>query len=160
MNASTAQLPGPKSYLDTAITFGVLGVLPFAAFSTWQMSRLVRWPLSETLPFGLAAGLGFGLLFGLLAGFMLKDIVVSVDLADPRNFTSHLAAAMSRTGFKLKSLNNDSFIYKPTLRCGIATGKIWGQWNNDQAVIVGPRWYFKKLLLQLASEEKKSLRNL
>ena len=157
MSAHIAKLPTQKTFFDNAVKFGLVSAAPFALLWTWQMSILMGWPFRHVLPFGVVGGLAFGVFFGIGAGFMFRDVVVRVDIVDSLNFPSQLSAAMSRAGFKLAVQADDSFIYKPMLRSGLLTGEIWGEWNQDEAAVVGPSWHVNKLLVQLAREQQRSL---
>ena len=116
------------------------------------------WPFRSLVPAGITIGLAFGVCFGISMACMFKEIIVRVDVTDPPNFLSQLTTAMRATGFKPAMQNDDSFVYKPTPRCGLLTREIWGEWNQDEAAIVGPAFYVKKVLTQLVCEQKRSLR--
>jgi hypothetical protein len=149
MAAKTLDLPEPRGYLDVAFRFGVLTPVPFALMWSFLTSRALHWPFMQVLPFGITAGVLFGICFGLVMGVMFKDEVVPVDIADERDFLSELGAAISEIGYKPADHSDVIFGYKPTLRAGLAAGRISVVLHEGQAIFVGPTYYVKKLLRSL-----------
>jgi hypothetical protein len=159
MSAPAIKFPRQKTFFDSAVRFGLPGVVPFGLGWAYLMSLFMGWSFRSLLPTGVAIGLAFGVCFGITMAGKFKDIVIRIDIVDALNFPSQLMSAMAAAGYKLAAQDDDSFIYKPMLRSGLLMGDVWGEWNQDEAAIVGPSMHVKKVRDRLVREQKRSLRN-
>lgn len=143
-------LPAPRSYAGAALMIGAITALPFALIWSWLFSLMQQRPFSEILPFGLGAGLFFGIFFGLTMGFFVKGETISIKTPDQRQFVSRLKAAMAELGYNRGERNGDCWTFKPSVKAGLAAGRISIQFMEDKAVLVGPKMYLEKLRKRLS----------
>jgi hypothetical protein len=151
MKTAPSLLPEPRSYAGTAIMLGAITALPFAILWSWLFAAMQQRSFGEILSFGIGAGLFFGLFFGLTMAFFLKGETATVEVRDAKGFVSRLNVAMSQLGYNPATQTEDFFTYKPSFQAGFTAGRISVQFQDGQAVVVGPKMYVKKLLKRLAT---------
>jgi hypothetical protein len=141
-------LPLPRSYAATAIMFGtIMGTVLAIPLCGLLVSS--QGSFREILLIGLGPSMLIGLAFGLTNASLFKGETATVDVEDVKGFVSRLNVAMSQLGYNPASQTEEFFVYKPSLKAGLAAGRIAVQLYEGQAVIVGPKIHVKKLLERL-----------
>lgn len=149
METPSRVLPEPRSFAGTAITVAAIAALPFALLSSILFAAAEQLSFGAVLPIGLGAGVAFGVLYGVAVAFLFKGQTATIDVADRKDFVARLDVATSQLGYRPATHTEDFLTYRPSLRAGLASGRISVQMRDETALIVGPKVLVKKLLRRL-----------
>lgn len=141
----------PRGFLSTAVHFGATSGLLLAPFYAGSMVVFLGDSPAKALPRALAHGALFAVLFGPTMGCFFRGETTTVEVADQASFAARLDVALAQLGYRLARRAGDVCEYRPGLRAGLDAGRVAVQVGDREAVIVGPRYYVRRLARRLAS---------
>ncbi len=138
-----------RSYFGTAaIIFGETAPL-FALLAGLVLSAETGTSFGAMLEQAIPAGIMFGLFFGLIAAHFLKSVTITVPVRDRDEFVSRIYVAMSQIGYNAATASGNFLTFKPSFFAGLASGRFCVVIQGNQATIVGPSIYLKKIQKRL-----------
>ena len=148
MNMSFS-LSEPRSYLGTAVMFGLTFALPMTLFSIWQQVALDHRALEAAFDLGMLQGLGGGVLFGAVMGTLMRGETLTVSMSDPKAFVPRVNIAAAQLGYRPSFVTENQLCFRPSWQAGLLAGELLVQLRGDDAVVGGPRMYVRRLLTRL-----------
>ncbi len=146
MNQAPTALTEPRSFAGIAFRIGAMTFLPFALFMAWIVSCLTGYDFVQVLPLALGGSVLFSTVFGLNNARFLQVETVTIDVENRATLIAMITLASSRLGYYPACRWDDYVGYSPSFQTGWAAGWISVQFLENQAVIVGPRVFVRKLL--------------
>jgi hypothetical protein len=136
----------PRGFWGTFVFVAAITALPFALLSSWIYSLTLHEDFGFILArFGIWGGVAFGLLFGFVMAFFLKAETIVVPFQDWGAFLANLNVVLAEMGYHPESQSGQFMTFRPSFQAGLLAGKISVQIGQNNATIVGPAMYVKKL---------------
>jgi len=142
MRRARPSLPEPRSGVFQA-------ALPFAGFFFCFWVFILREPVGDAA--WMAAG--SGLTFGMFAGPDLRGVTERVRVDDPVSFMARVNVALAELDYHPETHVHGLVTYKPSLHHALA-GRLSVQLKDGEALVVGRRFYVRRLLRKLGAEPR------
>lgn len=139
----------PKGYLNTFATVFGLTAVPMALL--WSV--VMQVPFEEAIFFGFP----FGLMMGAVSAHMLKGETITTALANKQTFMAKVNTCLAQMDYYPDNTiqGENYFTFLPTSGGKLSVGplslfpnqyfRIFVQLETQQATVVGPSWYVKRL---------------
>jgi len=136
----------PRGFLGTFIFLANIISLPIAVLCSLMFSLIFEIGfLQALLELGIWVGLLSGLTSSFFIAFFLQTITITIPMKEQNQFIRNMNVSLSEIGYYPQSQISDLLIYKPSVQAGLLAGKISVQINKENAIIVGPSIYVRKI---------------
>jgi hypothetical protein len=142
----------PRGYFAVISTaFSRVGPILWISFALIESGKTGVTFAESFSSVGLEAA-GVAMAIGIVAGWFLRGEILELGVGNPAEFRTRVSVALSDFGFEPAFSAENILSFKPSIWTGVLAGKVSVVLRDQEATIVGPRMYLKKLEKRFADK--------